>query len=163
MKSLFNFSNLSRIIAVLVIFFLLIGCKKEHEKCAETATMGISLRIFPDVKIVYKDGKPFDGSVTFNVYKQYCNGAVSGSFSKKTSTISEGMTRFYYWYSYLFNNTKDVVCFTYVIKQNGQSYEERGKITYYKARIHGYGTEFSMEIFEDYYNKKPIVLPWNKK
>lgn len=164
MKSLFNFSNLSRIIAVLVIFFLLIGCEKEREKCQETSISEFNLRISPDVKIVHKDGKPFDGIVTFNIYKSYCSGEISGSFSKEATTNSEGMANFHYAYIYLFGNTKDVIYFTYVIKQNGKSHEEKGKMTYNKLIKHTISYVWvSIEMFKDYYNKKPIVLPWNKQ
>lgn len=159
--------SLKSVLFLIVLLIALPACDivEDDNQCEDTMTSKIELRLTPSVKIEHADGIPFDGVVVFNVYKEYCDGTVSGSFTKQTTTDPDGYANFYYTYYYDFKNTKDKVYFSYVISQGSNTQEVKGEIPQSMVLDNmvfiGIERITFLDMFENYYNEEPIVLTWD--
>jgi len=158
-------------LVISISLFSFLGCElleDKEDECEATAAGWIELYLFPDVKITHANGDAFDGYVTFEVYKTYCDGTISGNFTKETVTDPDGFADFYYRYVYDLKNTEDIIYFKYIINQGDESYEKKGEITYNRITQEEIYSEdddsyiYKMEMHSDFYNEEAIVLPWNK-
>ncbi|WP_319480848.1 hypothetical protein [uncultured Draconibacterium sp.] len=141
----------------------LIGLNDEN-RCTETEADAFELGILPNTYVVYQNGEPCkDYDIKFEVYKTYCDGDISGQYSTEAKTNDEGYAHFGEQYRYKFANTDDKVTFAYIVTYGTKHIVEK-VITYNLAldKSLSMGTEDRyMELYIDFFDRAPIVVPWN--
>lgn len=106
-----------------LIFSTFNSCEvsEKTDKCKEFAREEINLKLNPDIKVFLVDEgqttPAVDYSVTIDIYKEYCNGEISGTYSKTTTTDELGRAKFSYYFLYKMDNALDEIYITYTAKQ----------------------------------------------
>ena len=183
MKLSFNFPI--QFSCLLIFIFLFSGCDllEDDEKsgCDATKADAFVLGVIPNVNIIYANGDDYGNyNVKFDIYKSYCDGTLSGTFSTEDMTSPQGRASFPMQYEYKFANTEDKVYFTYTIIQGGKNIKHaqngftttsdgrllhtvKGEITYGFANnmLVSFNGNKVAEMDIDWFERTPIELPWN--
>jgi len=111
MKSIFNLLKLALIIILGSSIFIFSDCTKVKatDPCEETERPLIEATFNLKVQIEYSDGLPYEGTVTYIIWKNYCDGGEKGRFTLHGNTNASGYWNSSYIYTYKFENTKDKV------------------------------------------------------
>jgi hypothetical protein len=85
-------------------------------KCKETEQPSFEKSLSPAVYIKNKNGESYWGAhVEINIYKEYCDGTIKGTFIKKATTLEDGYANFAYVFTYKFANLEDKVNYTITV------------------------------------------------
>ncbi len=115
----FNFSLLNFFLIFSLIFFfnacdLISG--DGGNKCKETEQPEFEKSLSPAIYIKNKRGESYWGAhVEINIYKEYCDGTIKGTFVKKATTLEDGYANFAYVFTYKFANLEDKVNYTITV------------------------------------------------
>ncbi len=111
MKSIFKVLKFTIIIILGSFIFISSDCSKVEtsDPCDDTVRPLIEASFNLKVQIEYSDGVPYEGTVKYIIWKNYCGGQESGRFTKLGNTNASGYWNSSYIYTYKFENTEDKV------------------------------------------------------
>ena len=94
-------------------------------------------------KIVYLNNEPYEGPLHFSIYKEYCDGTISGSWGYDLETRAYGEWFTPSYFTYKFDNTEDFVIACVSVSQDGYLREDAcGKIKYNTTSVDWPNYEF---------------------
>lgn len=136
-----------------VFGFIAVACNKSTSDFCDGAKKPLIERSFViEVKAQYADLVPYQGDITLDIFKEYCDGTQSGFFNESGNGDAEGV-----WFSgmqfvYKFANTQDFVDVRIKISN---------RVTYEVGSIHEIFyyddvKDFNYGIYKPY----EITLPW---
>jgi len=134
-------------------------CNKDTEDFEESCDLSvrplINRSFIITVEVHYNDSVPYQGNVDLTLFKEYCNGNISGNFHENGTADSQGS-----WFSgmqfiYKYENDYDKVDVTVKVKDSETSEEVIEHEIFYYADIEG--SQF--EVYKFY----EITLPWSSK
>ena len=85
-------------------------------KCKETEQPEFEKSFAPAIYVKNSKGENYWGAhVEINIYKEYCDGTIKGTFIKTATTLEDGYANFAYVFTYKFANLEDKVNYTITI------------------------------------------------
>jgi len=124
-----------------------------EDKCENTSLAStVKKSFFVSGKILYQNYEPYNGPLHFSIYKEYCDGTISGSwgYDLESRAYGEWFTPSYFIYK--FDNTEDFVLACVSVSQDGHPREDVcGKVEYNTTSVD----------WPDYELKLFLQLSWN--
>ena len=144
---------------LLLIVFAIVGavyvttqtsCADGESNPCEDKTPPITAKFILSIQVKFQDGTPWPGTVYFHIYKKYCGGAISGSYTTDGPTIGEtGIYHTGHIYTYELQQ-KDEVYIQFEV--HGQKY------VYVDQKFTGFGLTGPVDKIEKQYS---MILPWD--
>jgi hypothetical protein len=146
----------------IILIALIVGantCEKETDDFEESCDLSerplINRSFVVTVEVQYSDSVPYQGNVDLKLFKEYCNGSISGNFHKIGNTNSQGKWLCNEQFVFKYENDYDKVDVTVKVANNETSEEVRINDVYNYSDVEG--------LFFEVYKFYDITLPWSSK
>lgn len=108
-----SITKVSIYLGMFFLLFLFSNCSliglDDDDDCKNDTIDEFEYTFKPYVNVAYSDYVPFEGKVDFEIYKVYCDGVVSGKFTKNGYTDENGFWDLGYNYAYKYKYEGDYV------------------------------------------------------
>lgn len=154
-----KWQNLLLNLFVVIIFC---GCdlisNDNDNKCKETEQPEFEKSFEPNIYIKNSKGENYWGAhVKINIYKEYCDGTIKGTFIKEATTNEEGYANFAYIFTYKFANLGDKVNYTITVSGEDTATGDTKEYKFYGSMGYEEAAEY---VVNPLYLNHTLQVPW---